>query len=173
MMFHISRRSGYLHFLACTLVVCTVGCGSSDNADDMLADMNDSNIKRVANAYSMFQFRNEMKGPKDEAALLAYLQGQDEGRLKRVGIDKSKLDELFLSERDKKKFQIRWGINTQVHAPPDPVVFEAEGVDGIRLIAFAGGDVIEVDAAQYEKLWKGEKVTDSSSGRPDGGGQRR
>lgn len=174
MTIHLLAKSACPSLLACAFIACIVGCGSSNNADDMLADMNDSNIKRVANAYSMFQFRNEMKGPKDEAALLSYLQGQDDGRLKRVGIDKSKLDELFLSERDKQKFKIRWGVNTQVHAPPDPVVFETEGVDGVRLIAFAGGDVMEADAEQYEKLWKGEKVSDlPTTGRPEAGGQRR
>jgi len=139
----------------------------------MLAELNDSNIKRVANVYSMFQFRNDMKGPKDEAALMSYLQGQDEGRLKRIGIDKSKLDELFIGERDQQKFKIRWGVDTRVHAPPDPVVFEAEGVDGVRMVAFAGGDVVEADLEQYEKFWKGESHSDSASTLPEGGGQRR
>lgn len=166
-------------FLACIMAILTPGCGSSSsNADRMLSDMNNSNIKRLANAYAMYQFRNEMRGPKDEAALVAYLQDQDEGRLKRVGIDKSKLNDLFVGERDKQKFQVRWGVNTKVHAPADPVVFEAEGLKGVRLVAFAGGEVVEADDELYEKLWNGENLSDTrSQGRADGqqpgGGQRR
>lgn len=168
-----SQQKGLMTPLVVLGVCSLIGCGTSSNPEGMLADLNDSNIKRVANVYAMFQFRNDYQGPKDEAALLAYLQGQDEGRLKRVGIDKSKLDELFISERDNQKFKIRWGVNTRVHAPPDPVVFEAEGVDGIRMVAFVGGDVMEADEQQFEKLWNGENVADLTPARPDGGRQRR
>ncbi len=150
------------------LMLSMLGCGGDSNADGMLADMNNSNIKRVANQYAMYQLRHAFKGPKDEAEFLAYIQQQDEKRLQRIGIDKAKIDDLMTSERDKQKFKIRWGVDTVAQGPSDPVVFEETGVDGKRSVAFTGGEVVEADSAKYDQFWKGEGRI-ASQERLDGG----
>jgi hypothetical protein len=173
----LSAVSSFRGFLTGALLSGTlmalIGCDYGSSADSMLAEMNSSNIRRVANLYSMYQFRHDWRGPKDEAALMAFIQEQDADRLKKIGIDKSKLDDLFVSERDEQPFQIRWGVNTQARAPSDPVVFEAEGRGGVREVAFTGGEVVEADSEQYDLLWQGETEGSTGTQRPDGGGGRR
>lgn len=146
------QRSSLLSFLFAALLFA--GCGP--NPDGMLAALNDSNIKRLANLYGVYQFQNDYKGPKDEAAFREFISAKNPEHLKRMGVDPSKLDDLFKSERDKQSFKIRWKVNTQARGSSDPVVFEAEGVEGVRLVAFTGGELVEADSSQFDRLWKGE-----------------
>jgi hypothetical protein len=68
-------------------------------------------------------------------------------------MDINNIDELFIGERDGKPFKIRWGLLTRVRGPSQPVIFEAEGVDGKRQIGFTGSKMLEVDSAEYDRLW--------------------
>lgn len=147
-----SKRS--LFFSISLVAIISAGCGP--NPDDMLAALNDSNIKRLANLYGVYQFQNDYKGPKDEAAFREFISAKNPEQLKRIGVDITKLDELFKSERDQQSFKIRWKVNTQARGTSDPVVFEAEGIDGVRLVAFTGGELVEADSSQFDRLWKGE-----------------
>lgn len=151
--------------LFCGFVSLTsVGCGGGDDAKSMIAAANDSNVKRVATMYNFFHLKNKFKGPKDEAEFRTFIEAQDPGRLSLADIDASKLDDLFVSERDGQAFVIRYGVDTVIRGPSLPVVFEAEGVEGMRQVGFCNGEMQEVDADEYERLLKGaadrEKVDD-------------
>ena len=146
-------RSGLCVLLGATFAFA--GCGGAD-ADSMIADANDTNVKRLATLYSLFHMQNSNKGPKNEQQLREFIESQDANRLKRGGIDATKLDELFVSERDGEPFVIRYGVNTVIRGPSKPVIFESTGVDGMRQVRFFNGSMQEVDADEYDRLMAGK-----------------
>jgi hypothetical protein len=147
-----------------------IGCGKGDNSASMIADLNSCNAKRLGNLYSLFQNMHDFKGPKDEAELKEFIKTQSPARLKKGGIDIGNIDELFISERDGQPFKIRWGMNTRVRGPSQPVVFEAEGVEGKRQVGFTASKMLEADAAEYDRLWtaESEDLATPQSERGDG-----
>lgn len=165
MMLRIGQATLCLFLL---LAVLFSGC-STDSAESMIAEANDSNVKRLRTMYSYFHTMNKLKGPKDEAEFRSFIESQDQRRLGLANIDPSKLDELFVSERDGEPFVIRYGVNTVIRGPSKPVIFEATGVDGMRQVGFFNGPMEEVDAEEYERLFAGEadKENKVDDGRPD------
>ncbi len=143
------------------LAICTIlftlalGCGGSKDPKSMIAAANDSNVKRLATMYSFYHLKNNFKGPKDEDTFRTFIEEQDPKRLSLADIDASKLDELFVSERDKEPFVVRYGKDTYVRGPSIPVVFEATGVDGMRQVGFCNGSMQEVDEEEYDRLMSG------------------
>ncbi len=134
-------------------LIGVIGCGSGDNSASMIADLNSNNAKRLGNLYSLYQINHNFQGPKDEAELKEFIKTISPARLKKGGMDINNIDELFISERDGKPFKIRWGMDTRVRGPSQPVVFEAEGVEGKRQVGFTNSAMQEVDSAEYERLW--------------------
>ena len=97
--------------------------------------------------------RNELTGPESEEELRAFLTENRTAKalLKRMGVEPDSLDEIFISERDGKPFKIRWGVSgIEDHA----IVFEAEGVNGKRMVAFTR--TRELEDEEYEGYWSGE-----------------
>lgn len=131
-----------------SLAICLVGC--SGKAVPTLADVNNTNIKKVRGAYGLFQINHNLAGPESEEKFKQYLKN-DAGakvKLERMGVMPEMIDGIFVSERDGKPFNIRYGVNgLGDHA----LVFEAEGVDDKRLVAFI--EPREVDDAEYDQLW--------------------
>lgn len=130
------------------------GCSGSDVARKVAA-MNDTNLKKVASLYRFYQARNGWRGPEDAAALKAFTQQAPKRNLEMMGVDPARFDSYFVSERDGQPITVRWGL---VISPQGvaPVVFEAEGLDGKRLVVFSSSEAEEVDAARYEALLRGE-----------------
>jgi len=135
------------------------GCGGG--AESMIAKANDSNVKRLATMYNFFHLMNNFKGPKDEAELKSFIEAQDPKRLRLADIDPAKLDSLFVSERDKEPFVIRYGIDTVIRGPALPVVFESVGSEGLRQVGFCNGAMQEVGNEDYDRFMAGE--TDSET----------
>lgn len=134
-----------------------IGSCTSDDPASRVAAMNDSNIRRLANLYVAHQTRHGGSGPKDEQAFKEFIRkGIARHRLEMMLVDPEKLEDLFRSERDGKPFVIRYGVSGGL-TTTEPVVFEQEGRDGKRKVAFTNGPVEEVDNARYEQLLKGGK----------------
>jgi len=150
----VSFRGPCCLLVAVVLLALLSGCSNKD-AKSMIADANDSNVKRLATMYNFFHMKNNFKGPKDEAELRSFIEAQDPNRLSLADIDASKLDELFVSERDGEAFVVRYGIDTVIRGPSLPVVFEAIGVDGSRQVGFCNGAMQEVDSDEYDRLLAG------------------
>lgn len=148
-------RFGLCLFVLLGASVVLSGCGGAD-AGSMIADANDTNVKRLATLYSYFHIQNRNKGPKNEEQLRAFIESQDANRLKRGGIDATKLDELFVSERDDEPFVVRYGVNTVIRGPALAVIFESTGVDGMRQVGFCNGSMKEVDKDEYDRLMAGK-----------------
>ena len=153
--------------LSCVLIsLCLIsGCGSGVDPDQMLADATDNNVKRLSRMYTVFQMRNSMVGPKDEVEFKEFIASHSSVRLARIGIDLDNIDQIFSSERDGKKLIVRYGTTLEGSDRSIPVVFEAKGLGGGRLVGFSNAYSIEVnDADRYDKLMAGEednKVIDS------------
>jgi hypothetical protein len=130
--------------------------------------MNDSRIKQLANLFRFFQATNGWIGPKDEAALRAFVQTAPPKNLELMGIDPAKFDDMLTSERDGKPFRVRWGV-TIGPMEEQAIVFEAEGLNGGKMVAFTNSRAEEVDAATYEKLFGGEGVTAPAMSAPPSG----
>ena len=68
-----------------------------------------------------------------------------------LGVDPNQLDALFMSERDGQPFQIKYEINSGLGAVV-AVVFEQQGVEGMRAVGFTDGSVQSVDNEKYRQL---------------------
>lgn len=152
----ISRR-GLLLLPAAGLAAGLGGC-SDGSLRRQVAAMNDSRIKQLANLFRFYQATNGWVGPKDEGTLRTFVQSAPKKNLDMMGIDPAAFDQLLVSERDGKPFRVRWGV-TIGPLEEQAVVFEAEGRDGKRLVAFTGAKSEEVEADRYDRLWNGEAVT--------------
>jgi hypothetical protein len=134
------------------LAVCTLFLGCSrPSLENKVASLNDSNIKRVANLYMAYQRVNNWQGPKDKAAFVEFIQKMPAHRLQMMQVNVNDIDGLFQSERDNQAFNVRYGIG----GGPGwsvAVVYEQNGIDGIRQVASTNGSVEEADANRYKAL---------------------
>ena len=149
---HLSRVTALLVTAALLFVA---GC-RGPSAADALAAANNTSLKRLSNLYVAFQSRNDWKGPADEAELRSFILGWNPRKLANIGVDPAEIDELFVSARDGEPFQIRYGVPGHVLGSEAPVVFESTGVDGKRMVGFLNMTTMEVDEAEYSRLWSGE-----------------
>lgn len=133
------------------------GC-SSDNVANVVAAKNSTNIKRVLNLYNAYM-QTHGNGPTTEAQLKDFVTKEmPPDTLKLMTIDPTKVDALFISERDGKAFKMKPGIHWGGPGSPNPaLVFESEGVGGVYQVAFGFGNVDEVDGTKYKALWEGGK----------------
>ena len=145
-----------------TCLVVSTGCGSSSTPESVMAEMNNQNIKRLANMYLMYQEEHNWQGPEDEESLKTFIREYRPKILNRMGIDPAKTDDLFVNERDGEPFKIRYGVPGSMMGCPEPAVFEAVGKNGKKMVAFLNMVQREVDEAEYNDLLEG-KVTSSSS----------
>lgn len=156
----------FKHSVCNSLTVCLVigvlaGCGDSADPSEAVAAANSNNIQRLANLYLAYQSENHWTGPPDEAKFKDFIQGLSVSALTRIGVDSGKLDEIFVSERDGQPFKIRYKVVGSMMGSSEPVVFEAEGSSGQRMVGFLNMSQREVDSTEYENLWAGKTVMNS------------
>ena len=115
--------------------------------------LNATNPQRLATLYKMFQTHHRGKGPANEEEFRKYISSIGPQLLARIKVEPDNLDPLFLGERDSQPLVIKWKQSGNDRSPPEPVVFEKEGVDGKRIVAYTGNKFEEIeDAAAYQKL---------------------
>jgi hypothetical protein len=158
------RRRLLLTGLSAAVAVAVAGCADR-SISRQVAAMNDSRIKQLANLFRFYQATNGWVGPKDEATLRSFVQAAPRKNLDMMGIDPSRFEEMLVSDRDGKPFAVRWGVSIGP-MEEQAVVFEAEGRDGRRLVAYTGARTEEVDAERYAKLFAGEGVVASAMSGP-------
>ncbi len=155
----------WLSVVACLLWLAPlVGCGGSVDPAEALARANETNLQRLTSLYWAYQVENDWKGPADEEAFKAFISGHGEKKLQRIGVDVNQIDGLFVNDRDGEPLKIRWGVPGNMMGSTEPVVFEATGVDGKRMVGFLNMQREEVEAARYEALWAGEATYDAEQG---------
>ncbi len=153
---------------ACAVAILSIMIGGCrDQVAVQVAAMNDTNLKKVSSLYRFYQYRNGWRGPKDAAALRGFTEQAPKKNLDLMQIDPTRFDELLVSERDGQPAKVRWGVAI---GPTDvqPLVFEAEGIAGRRIVVFSDARTEEVDAARYDTLWsEGGRPAEHAAAQPD------
>src|SRR5271169_5273970 len=93
----------------CSILVSALAGCSGDNPGARVAELNKTNILKVANLYSAYQMQHSFAGPKDTAVLKQFVTNGDisQRRLDLMRIDPKNLDAIFVSERDGKPFKVK------------------------------------------------------------------
>jgi len=138
--------------------VGSAGCGSGNPqaaAKAVVRRYNDSNGKRLANFYGQYQ-SEFLSGPKDEQTFKQFIAGRSSSALEEMGVKAEGVDGLFVSERDKQPFFIRYGLKRPTGGR-QALVCETQGVGGKSLVVFSGPKEVEVPVAELDAYKKGEK----------------
>jgi hypothetical protein len=162
------KRYGLGLLLLCMIAV--IGCGRGGPKDNTkaIANINDSNMKKVMSMYRMYQSLNRFEGPKDEAELKSFLSSDTaEARMKTLSLDTSNLDQYFTSERDGQKFKIRYGVKGSAVGSDDPIVFEVDGVSGTWQVGFTSHEIRETSSKKEYDQWMDGKYKPKNGGIPD------
>ncbi|MFK7770344.1 MAG: hypothetical protein AB8B55_24245 [Mariniblastus sp.] len=165
-----SKISQSVHAFVALLVLSTlVGCGSTRDADFVKAS-NDSNIKKMGSAYQLYAARFGYTGPESKEELKSFLKENDSitENLKLIGLERDKIDDYFVSENDGQEFDFRWKvfINPDKDRTSEPLVFEKQGQNGVRLVMLSNRKILEVDDdKKYNTLLNG--TVDSEEGKTD------
>ncbi len=142
--------------LSCLLAI--QGCGAS-SVNRQLAKFADDNIQKATMLYTVFVALNRYTGPANAEELKEFFATNEKAQkgLRNLGMSASNIDEYLVSPRDNEPYEFRWSAKISPVAGPYPVAFETVGVDGIRLVGFAGGEIIEVDnEEEYQDLLAGK-----------------
>lgn len=107
-------------------------------------------IETVAEWYQKYRAAHK-KPPPDEEALVAYIGERLKGR--GVTLDP---ELLLTSPRDGKKFVVMYGKLTSRNPEHNVAVYEQEGYNGQKLMAFESARSEEVTGAQLEAYLEGE-----------------
>jgi hypothetical protein len=159
-----AKRTG---FLALALVAALAGC-RRDRTADVVAEVNTSNVQRLANLYAAHQNHRNGRGPASESEFRAFISAFDPHKLKMMGVNPDELDPLFTSETDGKPLKVRYNVGGG-RGSRDPVVFEQDGKDGLKCVGYTGGTLQMVDDATAQQLWTGQGAPPASGlGRPTG-----
>lgn len=136
----------------------------------MIAAVNNANGKRLANLYAIHQSRHDGVGPKDRKAFETFIRtALQPAELVGTGVDQGDVEPLFVSERDKQPFFIRYGVSSPDASSPGvnlAVVFEAEGIDGTVDVFMTGPRVERVPVATVPewKAGKHDRLPDGNGG---------
>jgi hypothetical protein len=110
-------------------------------------------LSRLLDAYKTYLDRNNQRPPPDEKTFRAFLEKQPPEEKKALDLPEN-LDDLFTNPRDGQKFEVKWG------AKPDPLVtnralmWEKNGVNGMRFVALANGYIESFDEQRFNELKK-------------------
>lgn len=134
------------------------GC-SGTSLKSSFQKANENNIERIANAYRMFASINNNVGPKDEEEFKNFLRTDDRiaPRLGLDSLDVENIDGYFTSSADNEPFVVLYGQKISPDFDYSAIVFDKTGVNGVRRIALACNEVIEVDNnKQYDRILAGK-----------------
>ncbi len=147
------------------LTLMTAGCAPPDKAGARAAELNKTNIQKVATAFTAFSFFNGMKSPQSKEEIVDFIRTskQIDRTIKAMGIDRNKFEEVFVSSVDGEEFIVRYATRIREMGGGVPIAFEKTGVNGIRRVSLSNGKIIEADKATYDRLMKG-KTTKEEKG---------
>ena len=107
-------------------------------------------IENLARWYQKFCADNRVPHPPNEDAFVKYIEKQLQQRGETMDRDM-----LMVSPRDKKPWVVVYGKPAKGAARSSVIIYEAEGYDGKKLVAFDLGRSAEVDDAELQNLLTG------------------
>jgi hypothetical protein len=151
-------RARVVSVLLLSGLVSYAGCGSGDPqaaAKAVVRRYNDTNGKRLANFYGQHQ-SELLAGPKDEKSFKKFIADRPAAVLEEMGVTAADVDGLFISERDKQPFFVRYGL-PRPRGVRQALVCETQGVGGKALVVFSGPQEVVVPVAELDAYKKGDK----------------
>jgi hypothetical protein len=129
----------------------SVGCGSGVQQLDK-NDPSRIRMQSLAILYASYLNHNGGKLPASETELKNFMLATGKTYLAERGINK--IDDLFVSQRDGQPLVVSYGAHKLVRGfTADPIVaHEKAGLNGMRLVAFPSGAVLELDTEMFSKL---------------------
>lgn len=129
------------------MLALVAGCGP----ENVSKPKEGSPIKKLAILYGQFTGRHRGQPPKDENEFKEYYATAGKASLESHKV--ASLESLMTSPRDGKPYVIIYGVPK---GPPGPagapvVMYEQEGVNGMRYVASSLGAVEEVDEATFKR----------------------
>ncbi len=153
------------HVSLAIVLFALAGCGgvAVDNRSE-----GEKRLLTVAMMYNRYAAAHQGAPPPDEKALKQFINSLPvaEG----AGMKITKVDELFISQRDQKPFKVRYGLQTGGGVPEVPggpggpgapsgvastaavIAYEETGLNGKHYAAFATGEVHEITDEEFQKL---------------------
>ncbi len=146
----VGRRSScaglrQLNLGAVALLLAFGGCQSAEKPE---VPQGRITIKRLAILYGQFAGG---RPPRDEEEFRKFV----EKNKSRVPVAVDTQEDLFISPRDGKPYVILYGSEAQKHQQSGLAIYEQEGVNGLRQVAFTIGMVEEVDDAWLQEILSG------------------
>jgi hypothetical protein len=137
----IRKRSAWL---AVALLVCGCQAGAPPESVET----------RLQLLSRLYLHAGVPRGVNDADHLRTLLEQLDDQQYAAFGLNRGRLADLFISPRDGQPFEIVYRVRpASPNEVEQPVIMaETQGADGRRLIAFADGRLLEVDALQVERL---------------------
>lgn len=135
--------------VAAMLLSYLVGCGAPK------PPIGEVEINKLATWFQYYRTEHRGKAPKSEEELIAFIEKEYE-----IAPDKTPdFDELFTSPRDGQRYIVMYGVKqkSRVDLEKNLACYEAEGVDGMRLVSFESAWTEEVDQARLDALLEGYK----------------
>jgi hypothetical protein len=120
------------------LVVFLSGCPARQ------APVEESRLSKLAILYGRYISQNKGKTPANEQELKAFIQ--------KVEPD-VKVDEIFVSPRDKEPFVVRYNVN-EASTANFVTAHEKTGVSGKKMVSLSTGEVRTLNDEELQKLLK-------------------
>jgi hypothetical protein len=139
--------------------ICTIpaiGCGGSSDIDPATA----ASLKGMAGMYVEYAMSHQNVGPPDAETLKKHARALDPRTAGGAGFDISRLDEYFVSPRDKQPLQVRYGVPVSNLGRGAPIIaHEQTGVKGKKLAVYANNKIEELDDAGLKQALEGKSPT--------------
>ena len=135
--------------IALAMTTAFAGCGGPDPLKSPTAER----LKSLATVYLNYA-ASKGSGPPSEDSFRKYIRSLDGIVLQMNHIDLARIDEMFISDRDREPFVVLYGVGiSQISGKSAPLVaYEKTGVGGKRLVAFANTKLEYVDEARLKEL---------------------
>ena len=110
-------------------------------------------IENVAKWYQLYRAENRTKAPKDEDEFIEFVEKE----MSKRGGETLDREQFLTSPRDGKKYIINYGKPATRDMEKNVAVYEQEGYDGKKLLAFEAAWSKFVDDAELQSLLDDDK----------------
>jgi hypothetical protein len=127
-----------------------MGCGRSL---EIKTEAGPSNLSKLHALYVSYMQMHRAAGPVNLEEFKRFISNEGSTEARRLDVDLTNLDQLFLSPRDNEPYIINYGLHFDAKSIGRQVfIYESRGRDGRRAVAYATGWSEEVDPQKAAEL---------------------